>query len=308
MGLAVINSVEAVRAGAIQVQGTMNGFGERCGNANLVSIIPILSLKMGCSITPKLSKLKTVSDFFWEVMNVNPPKNQPFVGISAFAHKGGVHIDAVLKKPQSYEHIDPKIVGNERRVLISDLSGKSAASLKLKKFNIEYDEEKIAKILESLKRLEAEGYDFESAEASLELLVREIEGTRPKFFEVKGFRVHVEKHAEELESFCEATIKVNVDGKEEHTAAEGRGPVNALDNALRKALEKFYPQLKEVSLKDFKVRVVSTREGTAAAVRVFIESGDGRMRWGTVGVSRNIIEASWKALVDSVEYKLMKSE
>lgn len=306
MGLAIINSIEAVKSGAVQVQGTINGFGERCGNADLISIVPILALKMGCEISVELKRLKKSSDVFWELVNINPPKNQPFVGASAFAHKGGVHIDAVLKHSSSYEHIDPELVGNTRKTLISDLSGKSAMLSKLKELGFEADEEEARGLLNELKELEAKGYDFESAEASLELMALEKIKGRRRFFKLRGFRVIIEKRDDDTEPYSEATIKVEVEGKQEHTAAEGEGPVNALDNALRKALEKFYPELKEVVLKDFKVRVVQTGEGTASAVRVFVESGDGKRRWGTVGVSRNIIEASWKAIVDSIEYKLTK--
>lgn len=305
-GTAVANTLEAVRSGVVQIQGTINGVGERCGNADLISIIPAIVLKMGYETRTRvdLKKLRSVARSFWDILNINPPKNQPYVGISAFAHKGGVHIDAMTKNPKTYEHLNPERVGNSRRILISELSGKSSMLEKAKELDIKTDDKTTKKWLEEVKKLEAEGYDFENADASLMLLLKEIEGKRPKFFDLRGFRVHTEKHEGQEDTFCEATIKLVVDGKEEHTAAEGNGPVNALDNALRKALEKFYPELKEVELKDFKVRVVST-EGTGSRVRVFIESGDHKRIWGTVGVSENIIEASWIALVDGIEYKLM---
>lgn len=311
LDLAVINSIEAVRAGVAQVQGTINGLGERCGNANLTSIIPILKFKMGFDISPDVSKLKEVSDFIWELSNVSPPKNQPFVGESAFAHKGGVHIDAVSKEISSYEHMNPELVGNKRKILVSDLAGKTAIKLKLQELGFEPDDKVAKKILEKIKHLEKEGYDFEMADASLYILILEELGKKPKFFDFESFTVLIYRSENEegkesgSDIHCQATVRLSVDGIREHTASDGNGPVNALDKALRKALEKFFPEIKEIDLTDFRVRVVSGSQGTGAKVRVFIESSDKRRRWGTVGVSENIIQASWKALMDSIEYKLI---
>ena len=339
LDLAVPNSLEAVRAGAEQVQGTINGLGERCGNANLTSIIPTLKFKMGYDISPDTSKLKYVSDFIWELSNISPPKNQPFVGESAFAHKGGVHIDAMVKEMSSYEHMKPELVGNRRKILISDLAGKTAIKLKLEELGLPADDETARKILKKVKELEKEGYDFEMADASLQLLILQELGKRPSFFKFEGFTVLIYRSAFEEENgrqtekaerkkegesekgkeiegkedfirddaHCQATVKINVDGISEHTASDGNGPVNALDRALRKALEKFFPEIKEIELSDFRVRVVSGSQGTGARVRVFIESTDKKERWGTVGVSENIIQASWKAILDSIEYKLLLS-
>ena len=305
MELAVSNSVSAVKAGARQVQGTINGIGERCGNANLVSIIPILKLKMGFDVGCKLEKLKEISDFVWQVMNVTPPKNQPFVGASAFAHKGGVHIDAVMKDVSSYEHTDPSLVGNRRRILISDLAGKSAILWKFKEFGIEAGVEEAKKVLEKVKELEKYGYDFELADASLYLLMLKELGIKPDFFKIESYTVNVTGF--DSKTLCEATVKVRVGDSVEITADEGNGPVNALDKALRKALEKFFPEIRQIVLKDFKVRVVSGSQGTGARVRVYVETGDGNEIWGTVGVSENVIEASLQALCDSIEYKLIRT-
>ncbi len=309
--VAVANSIIAVRLGVSQVQGTINGMGERCGNANLCSIIPnlVLKLKIPC-ITPKqLVRLQEVSRFVYELSNLQPLSHQPYVGRSAFAHKGGVHVSAIAKKPRTYEHIVPGLVGNVQRVLISDLSGKSSILQKAREFkiNISSKDPVVQEIMERLKHLENQGYQFEGAEASFELLMMEALGTRRRYFELVGFRIIDERRRGD-ESSCEATIMLRVGGRTEHTAALGNGPVNALDNALRKALEKFYPQLKETSLIDYKVRVLSSGQGTASRVRVLVESGDGTHTWGTVGVSENIIEASWQALVDSINYKLYKDE
>ncbi len=306
--MAVANSIIAVRTGVIQVQGTINGFGERCGNANLCSIIPNLKLKLGinCITDEQLKKLTSVSRFVSEIANVSLPTNMPYVGESAFAHKGGVHVDAVLKKAETYEHVKPELVGNYRRILVSELAGKSTILVKAREYGLDLkkDTPETRKILEKLKEMENQGYQFEGAEASFELLMKKALGTYKSFFEMKGFKVIVDARDGEL--IAEATVKVRVDGKEEHTAAEGNGPVNALDNALRKALEKFYPVLKEVRLSDYKVRVLDEKRGTGAKVRVLIQSRDDKSSWGTVGVSENIIEASWIALSDSIDYKLMK--
>jgi len=309
-GLAVANSLAAVEAGVNQVQGTINGYGERCGNADLCSLLPSLAikLKVNCISPTKLRRLREVSRFVNELANLVPDKHQPFVGDSAFAHKGGTHINAIQRNPETYEHINPELVGNQRRVLISDLSGKSSVLFKAEEFgiNLKSKDPATLAILKNLKDLENQGFQFEGADASFEILMKKALKTDRKFFRLLGFRVIDEKRKEGEPPYSEATIMVEVGGRVEHTAAVGNGPVNALDNALRKALEKFYPELKEVELKDFKVRVLTTGEGTTAKVRVLIESGDRHDRWGTVGVSHNIIEASWQALVDSIDYKLLK--
>jgi 2-isopropylmalate synthase len=308
----VANTLYAVRLGVNQVQGTINGYGERCGNANLCSIIPNLKLKLGigCISEDELRRLYDVSHFIHELTNLPPIKHRPFVGESAFAHKGGLHVSAVMRKSETYEHINPEVVGNKRRVLVSDLSGRSNILYKAKELGIELDpnDKRVQRILTELKKLENQGYEFEGADASFELLIRKTLGEYKRHFELKGARIIVEKHRDDEEPISEATVIVQVDGVTEHTAAIGNGPVNALDNALRKALEKFYPALKEVKLKDYRVRVVSTGKATDAVVRVLIESGDGESTWSTVGVSENIVEASWKAMVDSIDYKLLKDE
>jgi 2-isopropylmalate synthase len=307
--VAVANTLAAVQSGCQQVQGSINGYGERCGNANLCSIIPNLKLKLGisCISDEDLKKLCEVSRFAYELTNQSPLKHQPFVGSSAFAHKAGVHVSAVKKHPATYEHIVPASVGNAQRILVSDQAGKSTILQKAKEFNIDLESHDpiVQKILSELKKREREGYQFEGAEASFELQMRKALGMKKRYFDLVGFRVINEKREEE-EALCEATIMVNVGGAVEHTAAMGNGPVNALDNALRKALEKFYPQLRDVSLVDYKVRVLPGIHGTAARVRVLVESGDKTDTWGTVGVSENIIEASWQALTDSITYKLFK--
>jgi 2-isopropylmalate synthase len=309
---AVANSLEAVRRGVRHVQGTMNGVGERCGNANLVSIIPNLCLKMNFECIPleNLKKLRHVSRYILELANLPSNKHQPFVGRSAFAHKGGVHISAVERNPRTYEHIEPELVGNRRRILVSDASGRATIKWKADEFGIKIsrDDPVAMEVLETIKQLEMEGYQFEAAEASLELLINRAMGKSKKYFELIGFRVLDQKLRDDGSPVAEATIQVRVGGKVEHTAAIGNGPVNALDNALRKALEKFYPQLKTMSLLDYKVRVLPGRAGTASKVRVLIESTDGVDQWGTVGVSHDILEASWQALVDSITYKMYKDE
>jgi 2-isopropylmalate synthase len=309
---AAANSILAVERGVVQVQGTINGFGERCGNANLCSIIPALKLKMKleCMTDVQLKRLSELSRYVYELSNLSPDKHQPYVGKSAFAHKGGVHVSAIQRHPETYEHIRPELVGNATRILISDLSGRSNILAKAEEFKINLDSKDpiTMEILDNIKEMENRGYQFEGAEASFELLMKRALGTHRKFFSVIGFRVIDEKRHEDQKPISEATIMVKVGGKIEHTAAEGAGPVNALDNALRKALEKFYPKLKEVKLHDYKVRVLPAGFGTASAIRVLIESGDRESRWGTVGVSENIIEASYQALVDSIEYKLDKGE
>lgn len=307
---AVANSLAAVRAGASQVQGTINGLGERCGNANLISIIPnlMIKLKYKVSSTGRLRKLKDVSRFVAEIANIRHAKNQPFVGDSAFAHKAGIHVSAVMRNSRTYEHIQPEQVGNYQRILVSDLSGRSNILSKAREFNLKIDPSspEVLKIIQELKDLESQGFQFEGAEASFELLMKKTFQLHRRFFELIGFRVIVEKRKEGEYPISEATIMLKVNGQLEHTAATGDGPVNAIDNALRKALEKFYPQLRDVRLLDYKVRVLTAGRGTAAKVRVLVESGDDRHKWGTVGVSENIIEASWQAIVDSIEYKLLR--
>ncbi len=308
--MAVANSIAAVQAGCAQVQGTFNGYGERCGNADLVSVIGNLKLKLGidCISNAKLKELTEASRYISEISNVKQLENQPFVGNSAFTHKAGVHINAIMKNPVTYEHIDPHLVGNKRRLLVSELSGKSSILLKAKALELDLDLTKEApktkKILNLLQKLEHEGYHFEAAEGSLELLLKRAFKKYKRFFELEGFKVVTEHKGNKLVS--EATIKVKVNKVEEHTAAEGDGPINALDNALRKALLEFYPALAEMHLSDFKVRVLEEKAGTAAKVRVLIQSQDAKDSWWTIGVSENIIEASWNALVDSIEYKLLK--
>lgn len=308
---AVANSLMAVSAGCEQVQGTINGYGERCGNANLCSIIPNVILKMGCKgiKQERLAHLRELSLFVDEMSNFLPDKHRPFVGDSAFAHKGGIHVSAIRRNPETYEHIRPELVGNTQRVLISDLSGESSILYKAKEFNIDIDKDKklVRDVIKKVKDLEMYGYQFEGAEGSLELLIKKALGIHKKYFDLIGFRIMVEKK-ERNHPVSEATILVKVDDKIEHTAALGTGPVNALDNALRKALHKFYPKLTEMNLVDYKVRVLSTKDGTQAATRVLIESSDGKRSWGTVGVSENIIEASWQALVDGIDYKLLIEE
>ncbi|MBE9536655.1 MAG: citramalate synthase [Proteobacteria bacterium] len=310
--LAVANSLAAVEAGVVHVQGTINGIGERCGNANLCSIIPNLQLKMGLECLPsdQLAKLREVSRYVVELANLRHNRHQPYVGNAAFAHKGGIHVNAVLKNSDTYEHIKPELVGNHQRVLVSDLSGRANILYKAKEFGIDTDSKDpvVLEILEKLKDYENKGFQYEGAEASFELLMRRAAGKEPKFFDLIGFRVIDEKRQEDEPPVAEATIMIRVGGHVEHTASVGNGPINALDNALRKALEKFFPELKDVSLLDFKVRVLTGGEGTSVSVRVLIESGDGREKWGTVGVSHNVIEASWQALVDSINYKLLREE
>lgn len=310
--LAVANTIQAVEIGVNHVQGTINGYGERCGNANLCSIIPNLKLKLkiDCITDTQLKKLSEVSRFVDELANIRHNKYRPYVGTSAFAHKGGVHVSAVEKNPETYEHIKPNLVGNIQRILISDLSGKSAVLHKAREYGLDVSSKDpmALQILQELKELENQGFQFEGAEASFELLMNRALGTQKKYFELLGFRVIDQKIKEGELPSSEATIMVKVGGKIEHTAAVGNGPVNALDNAIRRALERFYPELKEVKLYDYKVRVLPGDMGTGSKVRVLIESGDKESKWGTVGVSHNIIEASWQALVDSINYKFLKDK
>ena len=308
---AVANSIAAVQAGCRQVQGTINGYGERCGNANLCSVIPNLQLKLGYEGLPaaSLSDLTSVSHFVSEIGNMAHQSNLPYVGRSAFAHKGGIHVSAVMRDPVTYEHIRPEQVGNDRRVLVSGLSGRSNIRYKAEELHLdpaEHDRH-IPEIVELLKQREHQGFSYEAAEASLELLVRKVTGQDCDSFELKSFRLMVEK-SEHHPIRSEATIRLMVNGVEEHTAAEARGPVNALDQALRKALTRFYPEIEDMQLSDYKVRVLNEKDGTQAKVRVLIDSTDGEHQWGTVGVSENIIEASWQALMESVSWYLLKKK
>jgi 2-isopropylmalate synthase len=305
---AVANTIMAVKAGCTHVQGTINGYGERCGNANLCSIIADLIVKMGYEsiCRSRLGSLRDLSLLVDEIANVVPNKHQPFVGDSAFAHKGGIHVSAVRRNPITYEHIEPHVVGNTQRVLVSDYSGQSSILHKAKEFGIDLDKDKkIAKdVLKHIKDLEHKGYIYEGAEASLELLIKKAMGLHRKYFDLIGFRVMAENQENSLAP-SEATVMVKVNDKIEHTAAFGNGPVHALDGALRKALVKSYPVLHNVTLVDYKVRALSSRDGAGAVIRVLMESTDGERTWETVGVSENIIEASWEALVDSIDYKLL---
>ena len=309
-GCAVANSIAAVQAGATHVQGTLNGLGERTGNADLLQIIPGLQLKLNkrCIPDENMAHLTEVSRYAREIANMPLDDSQPYVGHCAFAHKGGLHVDAVRKNTATYEHISPEAVGNERRVLLSELAGSATMLEKLEQYGLTSDRKVMKKALEELQRLENIGYQYEAAEASFALVVRRILGLAENFFDLKGFRVIVEKHGHNEEPITEATIKIRVGGAEEITACEGDGPVNALDGALRKVLNRFYPSLEEMHLVDYKVRIINPTAGTGARVRVVIESRDTEDIWGTVGVSENLVEASWQALVDSVVYKLSKDK
>jgi 2-isopropylmalate synthase len=308
----VANVMAAVECGIRHVQGTINGFGDRCGNANLCSIIPNLQLKLGFqALSPdQLKKIGDISRFVDELANIRHNKYQPYVGESAFSHKGGIHVSAVSKNPETYEHIRPELVGNVQRILVSDLAGRSNILSKAKGYGLDVSSKDpvVSDILAQLKELEHQGFQYEGAEGSFELLMNRAMGNRQQYFELEWYRVTVQKVREDQPPVVEATIIVKVKGQVEHTAALGNGPVNALDNALRKALLRFYPELSEVSLDDYKVRVLSSLDGTGAQVRVLIESRDREEKWGTVGVSTDILEASWQALVDSITYKLYKEE
>lgn len=310
-GMAIANTIIAVEMGIGHVQGTINGYGERCGNANLCSVIPNLELKLGAKCLPdgKLQELRELSLYVAAQALVPHDHRQPYVGASAFAHKGGMHIDAVMKIPQSFEHVEPEVVGNERRVLLSDQAGGAAILHKLQHLrpDLHKGDPVVGEMLLSAKRLENEGYQFEAAEGSFELLAKRVLGTHREMFDLHGFRVTVEAR-EDGQTRAEATVRLSVDGDEVHTAAMGTGPVNALDKALRKALEQFYPQLKEVALTSFKVWALGDSLGTAAKVRVLIHSSDGETEWGTVGAHTDIIAATWQALVESIEYKLLQDD
>ncbi|MGH9341280.1 MAG: citramalate synthase [Acidobacteriota bacterium] len=304
--MGVANSIAAVEAGAGMVQGTMNGFGERCGNANLCSVIPILESKMGHTTIgrEKLKGLTSLAYFVSETANTVLPNNMPFVGKSAFTHKAGLHVSGIMKNPRTYEHLGPEEVGNDRRVLVSDLSGKSNLLYKIREFgDIDTEQLDLKPLLERLKQLEYEGYQFEGAEGTFKLLLHHYQTQAADPFDFRGFRILVDQ-SEDGRFVSEATVKISVGGIDEHTASDGNGPVHALDRAVKKALARFFPEINEVRLIDYKVRVLNAQSGTAAKVRVLIESTDGSHSWTTIGVSCNVIEASWKAIVDSVLYKL----
>ncbi|MBR2563952.1 MAG: citramalate synthase [Paenibacillus sp.] len=307
--LAVANTLSAVQAGARQVQGTMNGYGERCGNANLASIIPNLQLKLGyeCVSDDSMKQLTNVARYISEIANVNMPINQPYVGNAAFAHKGGIHVSAILRDSRTYEHIVPELVGNKQRVLVSELAGQSNIVSKAQELGLEFDPSSAnsRQIIEKIKDLEHQGYQFEGADASLELLIREANGDMKELFTFESFKMLVEKTAGKS-VVSEAFVKLNVAGTSVYTAAEGNGPVNALDNALRKALVQYFPSLGHMHLSDYKVRVLDEKDATAAKVRVLIESKNTENTWNTVGVSENVIEASWEALVHSFRYALLQ--
>ncbi|MGM0432776.1 MAG: citramalate synthase [Spirochaetota bacterium] len=311
-GMAEANSIMAVEAGAVHVQGTFVGFGERCGNANLSTLIPALETKMQLKALPegKLELLTGTARCIAEIANVRIPAGMPYVGKSAFAHKGGMHIDGVSKNALSFEHIDPSSIGNERRLLMSEVAGRSMLLQRIQNVSPELtkDSQETKEIIQKLKELEMEGYQFEGAESSFELVIRKQLGKHRPFFELEHFKILGDQPSENQELSSSAMIKIKVDGTEEITAAEGDGPVNALDRALRKAVEVFYPVLKQVSLTDYKVRVLDSRQASAARVRVLIESSDGVNTWTTVGVSTDIIQASWLALVDSIEYRLIQED
>lgn len=307
--LAVANSLAAVGQGATQVQGTINGIGERCGNADLISVVGNLGLKLGYDVLfpGRMERLTELSRFVHETSNMNFRSNQPFVGQSAFAHKGGMHTHAVARLARSYEHIDPTLVGNERRILVSELSGRATIIQKTEKLDLGTDKALMGRILTRVQDLENEGYEFEAAEASFELLVQKEAGLYTPLFEKLVYRVNIEAGLDG-QPITEATVKIRVGNEIMHTVSEGDGPVNALDGALRKALLPIYPRAGEIQLADYKVRVVNARAGTAAKVRVVIESRDQDSVWTTVGVSENIVEASWLALVDSIDYKWLKDK
>ena len=308
--LAVANSLAAVEAGAVQVQGTINGFGERCGNADLISVIANLAIKQQGYTVLKgggVERLTELSRFVYETANMRYPTNQPFVGSSAFAHKGGMHVHAVRRVTKSYEHVEPEKVGNERRFLLSELSGRSNIIAMTTKHNIQDDRELMDRILAFVVDLENQGYQFEAAEASFDLLVKRSVGTFKPHFDRINYHVNVETDRSGQVT-TEATVKLWVGGCIRHEVAEGDGPVDALDAALRKALKGTFPNLDTMRLVDYKVRVINSEAATAAAVRVIIETEDDQDVWGSVGVSENVIEASWMALVDSIEYKLYKDE
>lgn len=306
--LGVANSLAAVMAGAEQVQGTINGFGERCGNANLSSIIPNLQLKLHYNVISKeqLASLTAVARYVSEIANMHMPVNQPYVGAAAFAHKGGIHVSAILRHSSTYEHIKPELVGNKQRVLVSELAGQSNLVFKAQELGLDFDasNEQTKQLIEQIKQMEHQGYQFEGADASLELLMRSAYGKLEEVFTVESFKILVNK-SENQPVVSEAIVKLRIQGETVYNAAEGNGPVNALDNALRKCLIKHYPKIDQMHLSDYKVRVMDEKGATAGKVRVLIESTDFNNTWSTVGVSTNVVEASWEALVDSMRYALL---
>ncbi len=309
--LAVANSLTAVECGITHIQGTINGYGERCGNTNLCSIIPSLELKLGKKTLcgDNISKLKGLSRFVDEIANIRSNNRLPYVGDSAFAHKGGMHVNAVEKIPLTFEHVTPETVGNKRRILISELSGKSNILTKIAEYKLEnLSAEEIKEVLTELKRMENKGYEYEAADGSFNLLMNKIIKKHKPFFLLEGYRVIIEKRRYNEPCLSEATVKINVNGEQSLIASEGFGPVNALDKALRKALIRFYPCIEHVLLKDYKVRIIEGEIGTVAKIRVLIESSSGNKSWGAVGVSENSIDASLEALVDSIEYFLLSKE
>jgi len=306
--LGVANSLAAVMAGATQVQGTINGFGERCGNANLVSVIPNLQLKLGysCISADRLKSLSTVARYVSEIANMHLPVNQPYVGSAAFAHKGGIHVSAILRNSSTYEHIAPELVGNKQRVLVSELAGQSNLVFKAQELGLEFDtsNQQTKRLIEQIKEMEHQGFQFEGADASLELLIRDAYGKLEEAFTVESFKIMMVKTANQP-VVTEAIVKLNINGESVYNAAEGIGPVNALDNAIRKCLLQYYPALQNMHVSDYKVRVLDEKDTTAAKVRVLIETTDFSSSWSTVGVSGNVIEASWDALIDSIRYALI---
>jgi 2-isopropylmalate synthase len=309
-GLGVANALAAVEHGARQVQGTINGFGERTGNCNLTSVIPILELKLRRPVLPAghLRQLSEVSRFVDEIANLHHDPRAPFVGLSSFAHKGGMHVNAVNKADATYEHISPALVGNRQRILVGELSGRASVMLKARELGLDLAEHdpRTRQILDTVKKLEHAGYEFEAADASFELLVRKKLDPHHPFFELEEYHISFRRHADNPAANCEATLYLTIGGRPANAVAKGDGPVNALDQALRQALTANYPAIAKIALIDYKVRILNTAHGTAARTRVLITSSDGNAEWGTVGVSDNVIEASWQALVDSVEYYLLK--
>ena len=307
-GLGVANALASIRAGSVQVQGTINGYGERTGNCNLTSVIPNLQLKMNIPVIPDLTQLTFISNFVDDVANCAHNRRAPYVGITCFSHKGGMHVNAVQKIARSYEHIEPESVGNKQHILVSELSGQSNILLKAQElgFKLEKGSDEVKTVLARVKELEKDGYEFEAAEASLELLIRRELNLYQAPFKLAEYYCSYRRDGVRNYEICSATVKLIVDGEEVYTVAEGDGPVDALDAALRRGLEPKFPQLANMSLNDYKVRIIDGHEGTAAKTRVLIESTDGINNWGTVGVSHNIIQASWRALVDSIDYFLLK--
>ncbi|MDZ4742545.1 MAG: citramalate synthase [Verrucomicrobiota bacterium] len=309
-GLGVANALAAIEVGAVQVQGTMNGYGERTGNCNMTTVIPNLVLKMGMNVVGKnkLKSLRDLSLYIDEIANVRHDIRAPFIGQTAFAHKGGTHVNAVQKSSKAYEHIEPESVGNIQRILVGELSGRDNILMKARAlgYDLDKNQPEVKKILEQVKELESRGFEFEAAEGSLDILIKKTLNKHQTFFELMEYHVSVFK-SKDLDALdCEATVKLKIKDDIYHTVAEGDGPVNALDCALRKALEKYYPAIKKITLTDYKVRIIDGKKGTSAKTRVFIESSDGKLTWGTVGVSDSIIDASWLALVDSIEFYLLR--